>query len=232
MTVLLAQRPYIGKSEAQAAAEAEARPERSPQARSAFGIRPPLPVLRFRELHDALAWFKDAWQDALSRVDRLHEGWSTVEPGDHNGGPAWTDRFARFVVQGAESYDPLRMAWARMRFHGGLQERTGAAFLFLLACRDFDLRSSGMAMFGHCVCPQVHLPRCTCTDPERGRHQHGPCPTPTQPLFEEYVGWVALCAISRLRDLVETPPEPREVAQPGWMRRIGYQARDRGVAEG
>lgn len=231
MTLLLAQRPYIGPSESQSAAEA-ARPARSPAARSAFGIRPPLPVIRFRELHDAIAWFRDAWQDVLSRVDRLHEGWSTVEPGDHNGGPAWTDRFARFVVQGAESYDPLRMAWARMRFSGGLQERTGAAFLFVLACRDFDLRSSGMAMFGHCVCPQVHLPRCTCADPERGRHRHGPCPTPAQPLFEEYVGWVALCAISRLRDLVEAPPEPREVEQPGWMRRMGYQARDRGVAGG
>ena len=187
--------------------------------------RAPLPVVKYRELHDALAWFRDAWETALVPVDRIHEGYSHAGD-DHNmGGPAWHQRFVRFLVDGPETYDQLRMAWARMRYNGGLTERTGAAFLFVLACRDFDLRTSGLAMLGHCVCPQVHLPECHCDDPGRGRHQHGACPSPSQPLFEEYVAWFAERSINRLRELVEDPPDPAPLARPAWMDRIGFTTR-------
>lgn len=215
---------YIGLSESQSAAIAAAPPIRR--------ARPPLPVIKHRELHDAVGWFRDAWQDALTRVDRLHEGWSSVEPEDQNGGPAWHRRFARFVLVGPETYDPFRIAWARMRYTGGRAERAGAAFLFVLACRDFDLRTAGLAMAGHCVCPQTHLPECACADPARGKHQHGPCSSPSLPLFEEYVGWFAVGAIARLRDLLDHPPDPTPVDRPGWMERTGFSAQQRDLSSG
>lgn len=198
---------HIGPSESQSAAVA---------------ARAPLPVVKYRELHDALAWFRDAWGDAATNVGRLHEGWSSVEPGDQNGGPAWHRRFVRYLVNGPETYDPLRAAWARMRYTGGLADRTGAAYLFVLVCMDLDLRKAGLAMLGHCVCPQVHLPECRCDDPARGRHQHGPCPSPSQPIWEEYVAWYTERAINRLRYHLEHPPEAEPAARPAWMDRVGF----------
>lgn len=192
-------------------ADASARPPRADR-----------PVQVYRELHDALAWFRDAWRAAMEPVDRLHEGWSSVEPGDHQGGPAWNRRFVRFLVVGAEHYDPVRIAWAEMRYSGTLAERTGAAYLFIVACRDFDLRSAGLAMAGHCVCARVHLPECACTDPEKWRHQHGPCPEPAMPLFEEYAAWVAERAIARLRWRLDHPRPARPVGRAEWMDRLGF----------
>jgi hypothetical protein len=178
---------------------------------------------RYRDLHDALDWFRDAWETALTPVARIHEGYTHVADGDHLGGPAWHRRFIRFLVVGAEHYEPVRMAWARMRYSGWLEDRTGAAFLFVLACRDFDVRSAGLEMLGHCVCARVHLPECTCSEPDRGRHQHGPCPSPSQPIFEEYVAWYTERAIGRLRWHIEHPPAPRLLDRPEWMDRIGFR---------
>lgn len=208
----------IGPSESQAVADAAARPARPPKV--------------YRELHDALAWFREMWQSSIVAVDHLHEGWSSVEPGDQLGGVAWHRRFVRFLVVGAEHYDPVRMAWARMRYSGGLEDRTGATFLFILACRDQDLRATGLAMLGHCVCSRVHLPDCACTDPDRGRHQHGACPAPSQPLFEEYVAWYAERAIARLRWFIENPPDARELERPAWMDKVGFPSRAREAPPG
>jgi hypothetical protein len=192
----------------------------------------PRPVHVHRELHDALAWFKETWETTLDRVGRLHEGWSTVEPGDRWGTPAWTDRFRRFIVEGAETYDPVRMAWARMRFGGGLTDRAGGVFLFILACRDLDVAAAGLAMGGHCLCKPVHVRTCRCEDPARRGHQHGPCPNPSQPLFEEYAAWFAERAIDRLRWYLEHEPEPRPLDRPAWMERIGFTTREQPVADG
>lgn len=213
MTIALA--PRIGPSESQSRALAAGRTRRDP-----------LPVVKYRELHDALAWFRDVWDAAASRVDRLHT--SQLVDGDGWGAPEWHSRFVRFIVDGAETYDPVRMAWARMRYTGGLPDRTGAVFLFVLACRDLDVRKAGLEMLGHCVCPRVHLPDCRCDDPERGRHQHGACPSPSQPIFEEFVAWYAERAIARLRWHVENPPEARPRERPEWMNRIGFSTREGG----
>lgn len=221
--------PYIGPSESQSAAMAQGRGglSSSPAPRRQ---RLPLPVVKYRELHDALEWFRDAWETAPGKVERLHT--AQVNDGDEWGGPEWHRRFVRFLVDGPETYDAVRMAWARMRYTGGLADRTGAAFLFVLACRDFDLRSSGLAMLGHCVCPQIHLPECHCENPGRVRHQHGVCPSPSQPLFEEYCAWFAERAIARLRELVESPPRDQPVDRPAWMDRIGFSPRERAASSG
>lgn len=215
---------HIGPSESQSAAMAQGRPVRRPQ-------RPALPVAKHAEVHAALAWFRDVWASTVD-VARIHEGFASVEPGDQNGGPAWHRRFVRFIVEGPETYSPVRMAWARMRYRGGLTDRTGAVFLFVLACRDFDLRSAGLEMLGHCVCPAIHLPECGCADPEQGRHQHGACPSPSQPLFEEFVPWYAERAINRLREKLDEEPPARTVERPAWMDRIGFETGDGQVASG
>lgn len=223
---MIAVPPYIGPSESQAAAEAEARPATIARAAAGRTLRPVRPVQVYRDLHDALAWFKAAWQDAMEPVQRLHEGFSSVEPGDHQGGPAWHRRFVRFLVVGAEHYDPVRVAWAHMRYGGTLAERTGAAYLFVVACRDFDLRSAGLEMAGHCVCSRIHLPGCACADPDKGKHQHGACPEPALPLGEEYAAWFAERAIDRLRWRLEHPPAARPVERAEWMDRLGFLTRE------
>ena len=223
---MIAVPPYIGPSESQAAAEAQARSATASRPVAGRPVRPVRPVQVYRDLHDALAWFRDAWQDSIEPVQRLHEGFSSVEPGDHHGGPAWHRRFVRYLLDGAEHYDPVRRAWAEMRYKGNLAERTGAAFLFIVACRDFDLRSAGLEMAGHCVCDQVHLPECACEDPAKGRHQHGPCTDPAMPLFEEYAGWFAERAIARLRWHLDHPPAARPVGRAEWMDRLGFLTRE------
>lgn len=189
----------------------------------AMAARPARPVKVYRDLREALVWFEEMWSPALANVARLHGGYATVEPGDMLGGPEWHRRFARFLLDGAEHYDPVRMAWARMRYHGTMSERAGAMFLFVLACRDLDLHAAGLAVAGHCLCSPVHLPECRCDDPAEGRHQHGPCPLPSMPVFDEWVAWVAERAIDRLRWYIEHEPPARPIAeQPEWMRRAGF----------
>src|SRR3990167_7330403 len=87
----------------------------------------------YRELREALTWFRAEWQDALPR--RLHEtDPAAIEAGDSLGGAAWTERWRNYLM--GEPRDPLRRALAVM-LRGPLFDRIGAQFLFRLACLDF-----------------------------------------------------------------------------------------------
>lgn len=95
----------------------------------------------YRDVRNAIGWFRFHWTASLPR--RLHEGFSTVEPDDVLGAPAWSDRFRRFLTE--PSHDPIRQAFDTMA-RGSLFDRCGAQFLFRLACLDFEPTSAGLAM--------------------------------------------------------------------------------------
>jgi hypothetical protein len=183
--------PYFGPSESQSIAE---------HGHVASGG-----VALYRSLREGIAWYRAEWQGALP--SRLHEGWSTVEPDDALGTPAWSERFRRYLL--ASSRDPVRSALAEMA-RGGLGERVAARFLFRLACLDFDLRAAGLAMGG-------------CEHEVR----HARCEVPALPLGPEYVGFYADRALARLRERMERLPQrgrpsgARIVERPAWMDRAG-----------
>jgi len=201
---LIARVPHIGPSESQSIAEAQARtvapfPGRSP---------------RYRSVSQALAWFRAEWQASLPQ--RIHEGWSSVEPDDALGAPAFTQRFLRYLLAGddGQQRDPLRSALARMRRSGSVFERCGALYLFVLACSDFDPETAGKRMGGRCICQQ----------PE---HHERQCPVRTSPILAEYVVWYCEKALERLAEVMEQPQrrQGRAVERPHWMDRIGFDPR-------
>lgn len=95
----------------------------------------------YRDVRNAISWFRFHWTGSLPR--RLHEGYSTVEPDDALGAPAWTARFRTFLTEA--SHDPIRQAFETMA-HGSLFDRCGAQFLFRLACLDYEPERAGLAM--------------------------------------------------------------------------------------
>ena len=98
----------------------------------------------YRELRDALSWFRAEWQADIPT--RLHEGWSTVEPGDAWGAPAWTARFRRYLLTGGTPYPGTTRYGLYRMSRGNLLERVGAVYLFKLACLDFEPGLAAMAM--------------------------------------------------------------------------------------
>jgi len=108
----------------------------------------------YRDLRGALDWFRREWQAELP--ERLHESAVHVDDLDHLGGPIMTERFKDYIGSGVmwvgdevRSLETprglLRQVLSDMA-RGSLLERQAARFLFLLACRDFDPESTGLAM--------------------------------------------------------------------------------------
>jgi len=149
-------------------------------------------VALHRRLRDALVQFRDLWQEGIP--ERLHESADHVEPG-HLGGPVMTDRFRRWLLDGPRT--PMRLALAEMA-RGGLADRAGARFLFVLACRDFDVRSAGLAMA-----------RCRCLDVRHARPAD--CPAWALPIGPEHVAWYAERAIARALEIMARPSRPRSL---------------------
>lgn len=152
---------------------------------------------QWRELRDALAWFRREWTGALPRT--LHRSASHVEPGDVQGAPELTDPWRAYIarVDGAErDPDPIRAAIRSMVTGPNRYDRVGARYLFALACADFDPVKAGQEMHGVCVC----LSR----EEHDGSPAEGirPAPCPTLPLSDEYSPWYTVQAIERLRQVV------------------------------
>jgi hypothetical protein len=95
-----------------------------------------------RSLREALEWFRDEW--TATHPPKLHEDGETSEPDDVLGAPAWTLRWKRWLssVDPADPdvpmYDPLRRAHMSLTMSESLWDRSGAAFVFRLACCGFD----------------------------------------------------------------------------------------------
>lgn len=173
----------------------------------------------YATLRAALGWFKFEWQTALPLT--LHEGWSSVEPMDALGAPAWTARMATYLfgrkpkagedpLSDQPPTDPLRLAWLWMSRSSSLFDRCGAVFLFRLACMDFDVIRTGLSMGGHCLCLTPCRPSTS-------------CPCPSSPITETYAPWYAEKAIDRLRERVvkASRRDAPTVKRQAWMDRVG-----------
>jgi len=150
----------------------------------------------YRDLREALDWFRAEWQAALP--SRIHEH-GAVAPGDLLGGPAWTHRFSAWLSEGdapdegapvRPPRDPLRRALWSMSRGSSLWDNAGAAFLFRLACLGYDVERTAAAM--------------------------------PDPLGHLYCGWYAEKAIGRLREVMaqEQRRLPARVDRLEWMDRL------------
>lgn len=172
-------------------------------------------------LRAAIGWFRREWQGALPRA--MHEGADTVEPEDALGAPALTDRWRSYLLGQAGTGDapePIRQALRDMATGDNRYERCAAAFLFTMACLDFDPTTAGLRVKGHCMC-----------DPERdedGRFltPHAAvrgCVMRILPLSPEFAPYYAQQAIDRLRERVVKLEKrgPRALPEPEWKGRLG-----------
>jgi hypothetical protein len=161
-------------------------------------------------LRTRLAWYRAiVAADAPLKLHHMDIGW------DATGAPSMTRAFVRYITEEASQ---LQQALATMA-RGGPSDRTGALYLYLLACSDFDPVTAGQRMVG---CH--HTPRCA-DDPgsEALRRAMVPitCSAPLLPLPDSYAPWYAEKALARLRERLAAKPPARKVTRPAWMDRAG-----------
>lgn len=182
---------------------------------------------KWPELRAAIGWFKREWRAALP--SDMHDGWDTVEPGDTLGSPRLNDRWRAYLYSDGALNEPIRAAMREMALADNQADRVGAAFLFTLACMDFEPARVGWKLEGHCACevPRDELRRPTVVHPG-----DEVCPAPLLPLPDEYTSDYALRTIDRLRSLVlaEERRGPRPLPEPEWKARLG-RSESQAIAE-
>lgn len=167
----------------------------------------------------SIGWFKREWQDALPR--HLHDAWDTVEPGDSLGSPRLNDRWRAYLFGGTDTHEPIRHALRGMALSSDRSDRVGAAYLFTLACMDFQPALAGWALAGHCAC---YIERDDLGKPTEAHPEHPTvCTDRLLPLPDEYVLDYAQRMIDRLRALVVRAERqlPRSLPEPEWKARLG-----------
>jgi hypothetical protein len=167
----------------------------------------------------AVGWFKREWQGALPRA--LHIA-GAVEPEDAYGAPALTDRWRSYLygqVGSGDTPEPIRAAMGAMAVSGNRYERCAAAFLFVMACMDFDAGKAGLHVSRHCLCEPERDESGRFLTPHANTRA---CVMRILPLSPEYAPYYAQQAIERLRErvvMVEGRPQ-RALPEPEWKSRL------------